>query len=151
MNASPPAARRHPVDPTRVRTLPPHFAWIDHRLRARLRELSLAEIAVLVFLHLAADRYGLSMARNAERPDPVAQVSALLEQLSLTPAARCLATVLAQVENTQPAYSDFLRQLLEIEQGARWERKLQRRRRWSKLGPPVSLDGFDWAARPQLP
>ena len=65
MNASPPAALRHPVDPTRVRTLPPHFAWIDHRLRARLRELSLEEIALLVFLHLAADRHGLSFWADA--------------------------------------------------------------------------------------
>ena len=48
-------------------------------------------------------------------------------------------------------YSEFLRQLLEAEQHSRWERKLQRRRRWSKLGPPRSLEGFDWAARPQLP
>jgi hypothetical protein len=49
-----------PVDPTRVRTLPAHFAWIDHRLRERLRELSLEEIALLLFLHLAADRAGCS-------------------------------------------------------------------------------------------
>jgi len=49
-----------PVDPTRVRTLPAHFAWIDHRLRERLRELSLEEMAVLLFLHLAADRAGCS-------------------------------------------------------------------------------------------
>jgi DNA replication protein DnaC len=91
------------------------------------------------------------MARNPDLPDPLAQLGALLERLNLTTAARCLATVLAQAESTQLAYSDFLRQLLEIEQGSRWERTLQRRRRWSKLGPPVSLDGFDWAARPQLP
>ncbi len=49
-----------PVDPTRVRTPPAHFAWIDHRLRERLRERSLEEIAVLLFLHLAADRTGCS-------------------------------------------------------------------------------------------
>ncbi len=49
-----------PVDPTRVRTPPVHFAWIDHRLRERLRDLSLEEIAVLLFLHLAADRIGCS-------------------------------------------------------------------------------------------
>jgi hypothetical protein len=48
------------VDPTRVRTPPAHFAWIDHRLRERLRELSLEEIALLLFLHLAADRTGCS-------------------------------------------------------------------------------------------
>lgn len=40
------------------------------------------------------------MTRNADLPDPVAQVGALLEHLSLTAAARCLATVLAQAETT---------------------------------------------------
>jgi DNA replication protein DnaC len=90
------------------------------------------------------------MTRKAESPDPLAPVRALLERLNLTTAARCLSELLAQAETTQPAYSEFLRQLLEVEQGARWERKLQRRRRWSKLGPPLSLEGFDWAARPQL-
>ena len=90
------------------------------------------------------------MPRKAESPDPLALVRTLLERLNLTAAARCLHEVLAHAETTQPAYSEFLGQLLEIEQGARWERKLQRRRRWSKLGPPLSLEGFDWAARPQL-
>ena len=90
------------------------------------------------------------MARNAETQDPVARVRALLEQLNLTTAARRLADLLAQAETAQPSYSAFLHQVLEAEDGARWERKLQRRRRWSKLGPPRSLEGFDWAARPQL-
>ena len=54
-----------PVDPTRVRTLPAHFAWIDHRLRERLHELSLEEIALLLFLHLAADRTGCSFWADA--------------------------------------------------------------------------------------
>lgn len=49
-----------PVDPTRVRTLPRHFAWVDHRLRARLSALTLEEIALLFFLHLAADKNGCS-------------------------------------------------------------------------------------------
>ena len=62
---------RHPtravdlVDPTRVRTLPAHFAWIDHRLRDRLRDFSLEEIALLLFLHLAADRTGCSFWADA--------------------------------------------------------------------------------------
>ena len=56
---------RTPVDPTRVRTLPPHWAWIDHRLRHRLPELSIEEIAVLFFLHLAADRNGCSFWADA--------------------------------------------------------------------------------------
>lgn len=49
---------RQPVDPSRIRALPPHFAWADHRLRDRLSGLSLEEIAVLFFLHLCADRNG---------------------------------------------------------------------------------------------
>ena len=65
MNPSLPASLRHPVDPTRLRTLPRHFAWIDHRLRDRLRQLSLEEIALLFFLHLAADRSGLSFWADA--------------------------------------------------------------------------------------
>ncbi len=90
------------------------------------------------------------MARKADPPDPLAPVRTLLERLNLTTAARRLGELLAQAEVSQPAYSEFLRQILEAEDGARWERKLQRRRRWSKLGPPVTLEGFDWAARPQL-
>jgi hypothetical protein len=54
-----------PVDPTRVRTVPSHFAWLDHRLRDRLHELSLEAIALLVFLHLAADRTGCSFWADA--------------------------------------------------------------------------------------
>lgn len=48
------------VDPARVRSLPAHFAWVDHRLRDRLSDLSLEEIALLFFLHLAANKQGCS-------------------------------------------------------------------------------------------
>jgi len=53
-----PMAERSPVDPARVRVVPKHFAWVDHRLRERLKELTLEEVALLFFLHLAADRNG---------------------------------------------------------------------------------------------
>ena len=56
----PPLQLADPVDPRRVRSLPRHFAWVDHRLRDRLPALSLEEIALLFFLHLAADKSGLS-------------------------------------------------------------------------------------------
>jgi len=52
--ASPP----EPVDPDRLRKIPRHFGWIDHRLRDHLARLSLEEIALLFFLHIAADRLG---------------------------------------------------------------------------------------------
>lgn len=55
-----PTNDRAPVDPARVRTLPKHFAWSDHRLRDRLHPLSLQEIVLLFFLHLAADKNGCS-------------------------------------------------------------------------------------------
>lgn len=55
-----PIPEREPVLPDRVRTLPPHFAWVDHRLRDRLSGLTPVEIALLFFLHLVADRSGLS-------------------------------------------------------------------------------------------
>jgi hypothetical protein len=58
MNA--PMPDREPVDPTQVRTVPDHFAWVDHRFRDILHRLSLEEIALLFFLHLAADRNGCS-------------------------------------------------------------------------------------------
>ena len=56
----PPPPLAAPVDPARVRTLPRHFAWVDHQVRECLRELTLEEIALLFFLHLAADKTGCS-------------------------------------------------------------------------------------------
>ena len=60
-----PAPDRLPLDPARLRRIPPHFAWIDHRLRERLHELTLEEIALLLFLHIAADRNGCSFWSDA--------------------------------------------------------------------------------------
>ena len=51
---------REPIDAARLRRLPKHFAWVDHRFRDRLSALSLEEIALLFFLHLAADQGGCS-------------------------------------------------------------------------------------------
>lgn len=60
-----PARLAEPIHPDRVRQLPRHFAWVDHRLRERLHELSREEIALLFFLHLAADRLGCSFWADA--------------------------------------------------------------------------------------
>lgn len=62
---SPESPEYEPVDPTRVRRPPSHFAWVDHRLRDRLHALSLEEIALLFFVHLAADRNGCSFFSDA--------------------------------------------------------------------------------------
>lgn len=92
------------------------------------------------------------MARRPEPEDALSALCALLVELNLTTLARELPGLLSRAEASAapPAYSEFLRQALEAEQAARTDRKIQRRLRWSKLGPPVTLDGFDWSARPQL-
>ena len=48
------------LDPLRVRTPSRSFAWIDHRLRNRLEDLDPADLALYLFLVLAADAQGLS-------------------------------------------------------------------------------------------
>lgn len=90
------------------------------------------------------------MARTLEPKDPLEALRAVLVRVNLTTAARRLDDLLAQAEREHPAYSAWLLRLLEVEEGARWERKVERRRGWSKLGPPVTLEGFDWAARPEI-
>ena len=62
---SEPLPDRKPVDSTRVRVLPLHFAWADHRLLDILHRLTLEEITLLFFLHLAADRNGCSFWADA--------------------------------------------------------------------------------------
>lgn len=90
------------------------------------------------------------MSRRPDPKDPLEVLRVLLEQLNLTTIVRMLDELLTRAEKTHPGYSEFLRWLVDAEVGVRWERKIQRRVRWSKLGPPVSLDGFDWSIRPQL-
>jgi len=48
--------------PQRMRTIPPSFAWIDHRLRSEgiLPRLRPEDLGLYLFLVLAADRQGLS-------------------------------------------------------------------------------------------
>ena len=58
-----PTSRPLPVlVPERLRRVPRSFAWIDHRLRSGgfLEKLTPEEIALYLFLALAADRDGLS-------------------------------------------------------------------------------------------
>lgn len=82
--------------------------------------------------------------------DPMEELRRILIELSLTTLARDLPSLLAHAEQSSPAYSDFLRQAFDLEREARVGRKVQRRLRWSRLGPSGSLEGFDFTARPQL-
>jgi len=82
--------------------------------------------------------------------DPLEVLAKLLVELNLTTVAKGLWDLLSRAETDHVSYSEFLQRVLETEQAARWSRKIQRRVRWSKLGPPVDLEKFDWSARPQL-
>jgi DNA replication protein DnaC len=88
--------------------------------------------------------------KNDSNKDRLEKLRELLVELNLTTIARELSGVLAHAEQSAPGYSDFLYRVLEVEQAARTERKIQRRIRWSKLGPHVSLDDFDFSVRPKI-
>ena len=77
-----PTSRPLPVlVPERLRRVPRSFAWIDHRLRSGgfIEKLTPEEIALYLFLALAADREGLSCWRldRIEREMPCFVRSAL--------------------------------------------------------------------------
>jgi len=82
--------------------------------------------------------------------DPIEDVQRLLGHLNLTSLGRGLSALLDRAQKEAPGYTEFLIQALEVEMAARTERKVARRLRWSRLGPYVSLDDFDFAARPDL-
>lgn len=90
------------------------------------------------------------MAKKNEPRDSLEALRALLVELNLTTISVRLGDLLTQAETSQPSYSEFLRGVLEAEKDARWERKILRRTRFSKLGSYVSLDDFNFAIRPQL-
>ena len=90
------------------------------------------------------------MPRKNESHNPLDALRQLLAELNLTTAAQRLPELLQQAETAHPAYSEFLKQVLQAETDTRWQRKVARRVRWSKLGAEISLDGFDFSARPQL-
>ena len=56
--------------PQRTRTIPPSFAWIDHRLRSEgiLGQLRPEDLGLYLFLTLAAAQKGLSCWRLDRRP-----------------------------------------------------------------------------------
>lgn len=97
------------------------------------------------------------MARNKNqtapgdgKDDPLAELATLLVELNLTTLAKQLADVLSRAEAARWGYSEFLQNALELEQTARLSRKIQRRVRWSRLGPRVDLESFDFSVRPKL-
>jgi hypothetical protein len=64
-----PARKVVPIvpDPSRIRRIQGSFAWLDHRLlrEGHLEQMALVDLAVYVFLVLAADKNGISFYNKA--------------------------------------------------------------------------------------
>lgn len=95
------------------------------------------------------------MARNRRPPpmpppNPLDELVQLATDLDLTALAAAFPELLTRAEREGLSFTDLALAMLRIEATARRERWLDRNRRRSKLGAVEGLDGFDFAARPQL-
>lgn len=91
--------------------------------------------------------------RKREPPGPSVtpdELIRLADELDLTALGASLASLLAQAEQDGPSYTGFALSLLRTEANARRQRKLDRGLKRSQLGSVEGIDGFDFAARPQL-
>jgi DNA replication protein DnaC len=93
------------------------------------------------------------MARNrhlAPPQQPLEELVQLATDLDLTTLAAALPDVLARAEREHLSFTDFSLALLRAEANARKERWLIRNLKRSRIGVVEGLDGFNFAARPQL-
>jgi DNA replication protein DnaC len=84
---------------------------------------------------------------NQPSPDELLRIA---EELDLTALRDALGNLLAHAEQGSPSYTDFALSLLRTEWNARQERKLARGFKRSRLGTVEGIEGFDFAARPEL-
>jgi len=93
------------------------------------------------------------MARKTRRPpskDPLEELVQTAIDLDLTALASALPELLDQAEKNSTSFTDFGLEMLRTEATARSERCLTRSLKRSHLGTIEGLEGFDFAARPQL-
>lgn len=93
------------------------------------------------------------MARSNRRPtakDPTDELRQLAIDLDLTALADALPAVLDRAEREGLSFTSFALALFGTEVAARNSRRLTRSLRRSHLGSIQGLEGFDFAARPQL-
>jgi DNA replication protein DnaC len=88
--------------------------------------------------------------RGANPDSPDSELLWLALELNLTTLPQILSELLGRAERQNLSYSDFALDMLRAEWNARRERKLGRGLKRSHLGSVEGLDGFDFAARPQL-
>jgi len=91
------------------------------------------------------------MTRNITANEPPEdELARLATELDLTALQKALPELLARAERENLSYTDFALALFRTESNARRERKLTRSLKRSYLGVVEGLDGFNFAARPQL-
>lgn len=95
------------------------------------------------------------MARKPRRTptvvaDPLAELIELAVDLDLTALAQALPELLNRAEKETLSYTDLALAMLRAERKVRLERALERGLRRSRLGSVEGLEGYDFAARPQL-
>jgi DNA replication protein DnaC len=93
------------------------------------------------------------MARNTRRSaasNPQEELIQLAIDLDLTALAETLPALIDQAEKNSPSFTTFGLTLFRTESTARKTRRLERSLKRSHLGIVEGLDGFDFAARPNL-
>lgn len=93
------------------------------------------------------------MARNTRRVpavNPTEELIQLAIDLDLTTLAQSLPTLLESAEKDSPSFTDFGLKMFRAEVIARKTRRLERSLKCSRLGVVEGLEGFDFAARPNL-
>jgi len=78
------------------------------------------------------------------------ELESMLDQLNLTVAKSCVSDLLHEATSRGASYSDFLRQVLQVEIDGRFGRKLNRSLKRARLGSTKSLDEFDFSLRRKL-
>jgi len=91
-----------------------------------------------------------SSRKRAPVKDPVQELVLLAKDLDLTALAEAIPDTLQKAEKQNPAYTDFLLQLFRWEIAARFERRIERGLKRSRLGVVEDLKGFDFSIRPKL-
>jgi DNA replication protein DnaC len=93
------------------------------------------------------------MARSTRRPTAPNAREELIQlaiDLDLTALAQALPELISGAEKNSPSFTDFALSMFRAEATARINRRLERSLRRSRLGVVEGLEGFDFAARPDL-
>ena len=95
-------------------------------------------------------RRQVASAQEPRGGSPDEEIARLAEDLDLTALRAAYPAIAAAAEKEKWSYSDFVLRLLKAEVSQRGARQEDRSRKRSKLGPEVTLDGFDFSERPGL-